>query len=241
MTGRWANSNIPGWGNCEGREKHTRTRTHTHVHTLTHWHECLKSSYLKFKSGAIFFPQLSAGEVRWGSDPCRWAAWPLYSSRVNSTFFSSGTFKSEVTTAEDVSITGVFSLLQSPALSRVVGVGEIYDRPQTHYGTKGAVNYGSKYPWDQTCAAAAASVDTLQSTVMTRRKRWLILRDRGIWPSAPWRIYAGAGGQRRRDQICMMVQKNKDDSISQALLSNAEFRIFQRGIGKELTEKHKSE
>lgn len=129
----------------------------------------------------------------------------------------------------------------------MVGVGEIYDRPQTHYGTKGAVvNYASKYPRDQTCAAAAAaaaSVDTLQSTVMTRRKRWLILRDRGIWPSAPWRIYAGAGGQRRRDQICMMVQKkkNEDDSISQALLSNAEFRIFQRGIGKELTEKHKSE
>lgn len=91
------------------------------------------------------------------------------------------------------------------------GWGEIYDRPQTHYGTKGAVvNYGSKYPRDQTCAAAAAaSVDTLQSTVMTRRKRWLILRDRGIWPSAPWRIYAGAGGQRRRDQICMMVQKKK--------------------------------
>lgn len=35
--------------------------------------------------------------------------------------------------------------------------------------------------------------------------------------------------------------KNVDDSISQALLSNAEFRIFQGGIGKELTEKHKSE
>lgn len=156
-------------------------------------------------------------------------------------FFSSGTFKSEVTTAEDVSITGAFSLLQSPALSRVVGVGEIYDRPQTHYGTEGAVNFGSKYPRDQTCATAAASVDTLQSAVMTRRKRCLILRDRGIWPSAPWRIYAGVGGQRRRDQICMMVQKNEDDSISQALPSNAEFRIFQHGVEKKSSLKYTRE
>lgn len=109
------------------------------------------------------------------------------------------------------------------------------------------MNYASKYPRDQTCtaaAAAAASVDTLQSTVMTHRKRWLILRDRGIWPSAPRRIYAGAGGQRRRDQICMMVQKkkNEDDSISQALLSNARVLGFSSAaLGKELTEKHKSE
>lgn len=71
------------------------------------------------------------------------------------------------------------------------------------------MNYASKYARDQMRAATAASVDTLQPTGMTRRQRWLILRDGGIWPSAPWRIYAGVGGQRRRDQICMMVQKMK--------------------------------
>lgn len=132
------------------------------------------------------------------------------------TFFPppAGTFKSEVTTARDVSITGVFSLLQSPALSRVAAAavpsGEIYDAAWTHYGMEGAVNYASKYIRDQMCAAADAGVDTRRSTARTRRKRWLILRHRGIWPSAaPGGIYARVGGQRRRDQICMMVRKMK--------------------------------
>lgn len=158
-----------------------------HTHARARQHECLKSSYLKFKSGEIFFPQLSAGEARWGSDPCRWVARPLFSPYINTTSWN-WTFQSWVTQPR------MFQSWEYLGFSKALccqGEGRELQTPGAW--------------WDGETARSAL-VNISRSNARARRRTLADDDDdapqtvvnpvcRGIWPSALERIYAALEGR----------------------------------------------
>lgn len=143
----------------------------------------------------FFAPPLSAGSARWGSDLCRWVAWPLFSLYINMTFSTEllwgrshncGGFSQEC-----IQVTGY-----SKCLALLGGEKKAWWTPDALWDAMSSDLCLWISP-DHTEWHTPVNDDDAVQTVFNPMYC-------GIWPSGLRRIYTVCEG--RGDQICMILQ-----------------------------------